>query len=122
MTVWAQSMAPKGPHMPKAMREWIVLWKNEMGKSTVHLMVCFSNYNVKILWTGAKLIYLPPYSPDFNSIEQSFHSLKAWLRRHEAQAVNPECHPWLIHQAAASLTPEMAESWILNCGYYFSDE
>jgi len=27
-------MAPKGPHMPKAMRERIVVWKNEMGKST----------------------------------------------------------------------------------------
>jgi len=72
--------------------------------------------------TGAKLIYLPPYSPDFNPIEQSFHSLKAWLRRHEVQAVNPECRPWLIHQAADSLTPEMAGSWILNCGYSFSDE
>jgi len=71
--------------------------------------------------TGAKLIYLPPYSPDFNPIEQSFHSLKAWLRRHEAAAVNPECRPWLIYQAASSLTPEMAEGWILNCGYTFFD-
>jgi transposase len=66
---------------------------------------------------GAKLIYLPPYSPDFNPIEQAFHSIKAWLRRHEAQALNPAVRPWLIHQATASITGEDAEGWIVNCGY-----
>jgi len=30
--------------------------------------------------------------------------------------------PWLIHQAADSITPEMAEGWIGNCGYSFSEE
>jgi transposase len=68
---------------------------------------------------GAKLIYLPPYSPDFNPIEQSFHTIKAWLRRHEAEAVNPNVRPWLIHQASSSITPEMAQGWIENCGYEF---
>ena len=68
---------------------------------------------------GAKLIYLPPYSPDFNPIEQTFHSIKAWLRRHEAEAVRPEVRPWLIHQAVASVSAESAEGWILNCGYSF---
>ncbi|KIJ19340.1 hypothetical protein PAXINDRAFT_68992, partial [Paxillus involutus ATCC 200175] len=63
------------------------------------------------------LIYLPPYLPDFNLIEQSFHSIKAWLRRHEAQATSPEVRPWLIHQASLLVTPEDAEAWIHNCGY-----
>ncbi|KAF8229087.1 hypothetical protein L208DRAFT_1288414, partial [Tricholoma matsutake] len=63
------------------------------------------------------LIYLPPYSPDFNPIEQAFHSIKAWLRCHEADAINPEVQPWLIHQAASSITVEDAEGWIGNCGY-----
>jgi len=30
---------------------------------------------------GAQLVYLPPYSPDFNPIEQAFAKLKALLRR-----------------------------------------
>ncbi len=30
---------------------------------------------------GAKLLYLPPYSPDFNPIEQVFSKLKALLRK-----------------------------------------
>ena len=72
--------------------------------------------------TGAKLIYLPPYSPDYNPIEQAFHSIKAWLRCHEAQAVAPEGWPWLIHQARLAITDKMAIGWIANCGYSFSDE
>jgi len=28
------------------------------------------------------LLYLPPYSPDFNLIEKFFSVLKAWLKRH----------------------------------------
>ena len=74
------------------------------------------------LITGVKLIYLPPYSPDYNPIEQAFHSIKAWLRHHEAQAVAPEGRPWLIHQARLAITDEMAIGWIANCGYSFSDE
>jgi len=28
-----------------------------------------------------RLVYLPPYSPDFNPIEEAFSALKAWIRR-----------------------------------------
>ncbi len=30
---------------------------------------------------GARLLYLPPYSPDFNPIENAFAKLKALLRK-----------------------------------------
>ena len=69
------------------------------------------------MFTGAKFIYLPPYSPDFNPIERAFHSIKSWLRRHEAEATNEDVRPWLIHQAAADITPELADAYITNCGY-----
>ena len=32
---------------------------------------------------GVELAFLPPYSPDYNLIEQSFHALKEWMRRHQ---------------------------------------
>jgi len=35
---------------------------------------------------GVLLEFLPPYSPDFNPIEQSFAQLKAWMRKHGAMA------------------------------------
>ncbi|KAF9530064.1 hypothetical protein CPB83DRAFT_763843, partial [Crepidotus variabilis] len=65
------------------------------------------------------LIYLPLYSPDFNPIEPAFHTIKLWLRRPEAQAISPDVRPWLIFQAASSITSEMAEAWIQNSGYTF---
>lgn len=68
-------------------------------------------------FTGAELIYLPPYSPDMNPIEQSFSAIKAWLRRHEDEAIRPEVRPWLIHRAISSVTEYDAMGWIANCGY-----
>ncbi|THZ34024.1 hypothetical protein D6C87_10619 [Aureobasidium pullulans] len=31
---------------------------------------------------GVQLLYLPPYLPHLNPIEQTFHLLKHWLRKH----------------------------------------
>jgi len=31
---------------------------------------------------GVELAFLPPYSPDYNPIEQSFATLKQWMQRH----------------------------------------
>jgi transposase len=38
--------------------------------------------------TGANLLYLPPYSPDFNPIEQLFAKLKALLRKAAERSVD----------------------------------
>ncbi len=37
---------------------------------------------------GATLLYLPPYSPDFNPIEMAFSKLKATLRKAAARSVD----------------------------------
>ena len=34
---------------------------------------------------GGRLLYLPPYSPDFNPIELAFSKLKTWLRTAQAR-------------------------------------
>jgi transposase len=36
---------------------------------------------------GARVFYLPPYSPDFNPIEQLFAKLKSFLRKAKARTV-----------------------------------
>ncbi len=38
--------------------------------------------------TGAKLLYLPPYSPDLNPIEMAFSKLKALLRKVAARSID----------------------------------
>ena len=40
----------------------------------------FSSSNALV--RGVKLLYLPPYSPDFNPIEECFSYMKAVIRRH----------------------------------------
>jgi transposase len=37
---------------------------------------------------GATLLYLPPYSPDFNPIENAFAKLKALLRKAAARTIH----------------------------------
>jgi len=37
---------------------------------------------------GATLLFLPPYSPDFNPIEKAFARRKAMLRKAEARTVS----------------------------------
>ena len=66
---------------------------------------------------GGKLVFLPPYSPDYNPIEQAFHSMKAWLRHHEKEALEPEQRTILIEQALQAISAEDASGWIINCGY-----
>jgi transposase len=41
----------------------------------------------------ARLLYLPPYSPDFNPIEQAFAKLKALLRKAAARPSMPSSRP-----------------------------
>lgn len=71
------------------------------------------------LFIGAKLIYLPPYLPDYNPIEQAFSFIKAWLRHHEDQTVLSEERPWIIFEATHAVTVDNACGWISNCGYHF---
>ena len=72
-----------------------------------------------MLFTGARLIYLPSYSPDYNPIEEAFSVIKAFLRRHEARFTSPEQIPWLVNlnQAIAAISVDDAAGWFSDCGY-----
>lgn len=41
--------------------------------------------------TGARLLFLPKYSPDLNPIEQLFAKIKHWLRKAAARSVETVC-------------------------------
>jgi transposase len=64
---------------------------------------------------GAVLRFLPPYSPDFNPIEQAFAKLKAFLR-----AARPRTFDHvnaLVATALALYTPTECANYVRNCGY-----
>lgn len=65
--------------------------------------------------TGARLIYLPPYSPDFNPIEMAFSKLKAALRKAAARTI-PEL--WdVIAEAIELYKPEECANYFTTAGY-----
>jgi transposase len=64
---------------------------------------------------GAQLLYLPPYSPDFNPIEQAWPKLKQLLRAVKARVLD-ELEPALT-QAIAAITPQNAQAFFRHCGY-----
>jgi len=64
---------------------------------------------------GASIFFTPPYSPDFNPIENFFSKLKAWLR--SVRARTKEDLDAAIAACCKSLTRAECENYFLNCGY-----
>lgn len=64
---------------------------------------------------GCELVYLPPYSPDFNPIEQAFSKLKGYLRA--ACARSRETLMEVIGEALRTITASDALGYFEQCGY-----
>jgi transposase len=67
---------------------------------------------------GARLRFLPPYSPDFNPIEQAFAKLKAFLRAARARTFEHICD--VIAAALRLFLPEECGNYVRHCGYRFT--
>ena len=64
---------------------------------------------------GASLLYLPPYSPDFNPIEMAFSKLKALLRKAAARNIDDLWEA--IAQAIEAFKPEECTNYFAAAGY-----
>lgn len=64
---------------------------------------------------GARLLYLPPYSPDLNPIEQAFAKLKALLRRAAARSVDVLWQT--IGQLLDAFSPAECAHYLAHAGY-----
>jgi transposase len=64
---------------------------------------------------GASLLFLPPYSPDFNPIENAFAKLKALLRKAAERTVDGL---WAaIGRIADAFSPAECTNYFSACGY-----
>jgi len=64
---------------------------------------------------GAKLFFLPPYSPDLNPIEQVFAKLKTLLRKADERTIEAT---WKrIGQLLDRFTPQECANYLRNSGY-----
>lgn len=66
---------------------------------------------------GIMVIFLPPYSPDFNPIESTFSFVKSYLKKHDSIITAMDDPTPLIKNAFEIITSELAQSWIKDCGY-----
>jgi len=64
---------------------------------------------------GARLMYLPPYSPDFNPIEKAFSQIKAHLKK--AAARTKDKLDQAIANAIETVNPQNAANYFAACGY-----
>ena len=65
--------------------------------------------------TGATVLYLPPYSPDLNPIEQMWSKIKAFLRATKARTV--ESLLQAIPSSFSSVTSIDIMGWFSSSGY-----
>jgi putative transposase len=68
-----------------------------------------------ILMAGAKLAFLPPYSPDLNPIEQVFAKVKHWLRLAQARSIDAIHHH--LGRLVGGVTPSECANYFRNAGY-----
>lgn len=64
---------------------------------------------------GCRLLFLPPYSPDFAPIAHAFGKLKVQLRR--AGARTRDALEAAIATALDTITAQDAAAWFRHCGY-----
>jgi transposase len=65
---------------------------------------------------GCRVVYLPPYSPDFNPIENMWSKVKAYLRKVGARTF--EVLVDAVRDALLAVTPEDCDGYFEHCGYF----
>jgi transposase len=64
---------------------------------------------------GARIVFLPPYSPDLNPMERCWSKIKTALRA--AKARTREALEEAIKQAITMVTESDARAWFKHCSY-----
>jgi len=64
---------------------------------------------------GARLWYLPAYSPDLNPIEQAFAKIKHWMRLAQKRTVDDVWQH--IGNLVATIQPNECNNYFANAGY-----
>jgi transposase len=64
---------------------------------------------------GATVLFLPPYSPEFNPIEKLWSKLKEFVRRQSTDS--RDSFDAAVARAMASITSSDLLGWFRHCGY-----
>ncbi|WP_028755057.1 IS630 family transposase, partial [Rhizobium leucaenae] len=64
---------------------------------------------------GARLWFLPPYSPDLNPIEQAFAKIKHWMRKAQKRTVDDTWR--YLGSLVQTIDPDECTNYLVNAGY-----
>ena len=64
---------------------------------------------------GARLWYLPPYSPDLNPIEQAFAKIKHWMRQAQKRTIEDTWRQ--TRRLVEQIEPSECANYFANAGY-----
>ncbi|KAI0338146.1 hypothetical protein BDW22DRAFT_1338416 [Trametopsis cervina] len=71
-----------------------------------------------------KLVYLPPYSPDFDPIEEGFSSMKSWMRANRDYVfgeltghITASPYRMIWDAVCMAMTPSNIAGWFRDSGY-----
>ena len=92
----------------------------ELGRGDVVVMDNLSSHRAPavraaIESVGATLLFLPPFSPDFNPIEQAFSKLKAHLRKAAGRTIHGLWNA--IGRILHLYSPQVCANYFANSNY-----
>ena len=64
---------------------------------------------------GARLWYLPPYSPDLNPIEQAFAKIKHWMRMAQKRTIEDTWRQ--VGHLVKTIEADECQNYLANAGY-----
>jgi transposase len=73
-----------------------------------------------IKWSGAKVLHIPAFSPDFNPIEECISKIKALLRAAKARTKRKLSNA--LARVIKRVSVDDICGWFADCGYIFSFE
>jgi transposase len=103
LRVWVQTVLA-----PELRRGDIVVWDN-LGIHTD------PDVAAAIVARGARLEFLPPYSPEFNPIEEAWSKMKGILRAAKARTVDTLVQA--VGEALEAISPTDCHGWFKHAGY-----
>lgn len=68
-----------------------------------------------LAWCDCRLVFLPPYSPEWNPIEHAWGGMKRIIR--DLKARTRETLLDAIHYAESFITPDNTAGWYRHCGH-----
>ena len=85
-----------------------------MDNTSIHHLVHVQDI---ITGVGAKLVFLPPYSPDFMPLEEVFEEVKPLLRASDSIYLASTTPELMVKLAFTTVTQENCLSYIEHAGY-----